>query len=640
MNHRILLTLCLALSAAESVHSQPLIKIAFVSDRDGNDEIYSVHPDGSDLANLTGNPADDHSPAWSPDGQRIAFVSDRGGDNDIYTMTADGTDVTNLTGDAEDDQRPAWSPDGARIAFISTREGQIDLYVMGTDGSGAVNLTMGAPGRITDGPFWSPEGSRLAFVAERDVYLVDYDGDNLTNLTQDQGSTRGPSWSPDGQRLAYTAPRNAPFSSPVYAEGSTIPVRDLFRVDVDGEGLVNLSNSLSKESAPAWSPDGTSIVVTIDRYGYEGSMAFYDETDLCLYVYSAEGSTGRKLFCSDDTHHYRTVDFPAWSPDGTMVAVQVTRRTVDRRGALDEDSGDIDIFVVPVDGSRPLNLTDHPARDHQLAWSPPLARTAGAGVFVVDTTGDMGDRDPGDGRCADEEDSCSLRTAIEEANSSAGIDTIFFAIPGPGPHTIVPMPALPAILEPVVIDGTSEPDFMGTPIIELNGSRAGSGNTGLRVRAGDSVIKGLVINRFDADGIVLEGPGNNLLQGNYIGTDISGTAGVGNGGDGVHVASGAHNTIGGRDGAGGNIIAFNGGNGASIAAGASNAILKNAIHSNGGIGIDLGRDGVTDNDDDVDANQGQNAPVLHAATTAHVISGTLDSGASSTFLIELFLNDA
>ena len=484
MNCRILLALCLAL-VAESAHGQPLVKIAFVTDRDGNDEIYTVQPDGSDLVNLTRHPAADHYPAWSPDGRRIAFVSDRDGDNDIYTMTAGGTDVTNLTRDAGDDQRPAWSPDGTRIAFLSNRDGESDLYVMASDGSSPVNLTMGAVARngrrlpITDGPYWSPDGSRLAFrsafvhprVPTRRLYLVDADGDNLTELTSDRYFSR-PSWSPDGQSLAYTAQSLSPASADAY-RGAL--VRDLFRVDVDGEGRVELSDHLDRQGNPAWSPDGTSVVVTVDPYyGWEASTAHWWGFNRCLYVYSAEGGGERELFCTDVDEGSSpffgqlrggALDSPAWSPDGTMVAVELTGHARD---------GDVDVFIVPVDGSRPQNLTDHPARDHQFAWSPPLAPASGGGLFVVDTTGDADDRDPGDGRCVDEEGACSLRAALEEANAVVGGRVVIhFDIPGAGPHTIVLNAPLPTIVEPVVIDGTTEPDYGGTPVVRLVGSLAG-----------------------------------------------------------------------------------------------------------------------------------------------------------------------
>ena len=137
-------------------------RIAFVSDRDGNEEIYVINTDGSDVTRLTDNEATDEGASWSPDGLRIAFVSYRGllSDFEIYVMNADGSDVRRLTHGGRDIE-PSWSPDGLRIAFASYRGLQFDfeIYVMNADGSDVRRLTHG--GRNAD-PSWSPDGRRIA----------------------------------------------------------------------------------------------------------------------------------------------------------------------------------------------------------------------------------------------------------------------------------------------------------------------------------------------------------------------------------------------------------------------------------------------------------------------------------------------
>ena len=84
--------------------------IAFISDRDGNFEIYVMNADGSAQARLTSDPAFDGGPAWSPDGSKIAFRSLRDGNSEIYVMNADGSGQTNLTNHPADDEEPAWNP--------------------------------------------------------------------------------------------------------------------------------------------------------------------------------------------------------------------------------------------------------------------------------------------------------------------------------------------------------------------------------------------------------------------------------------------------------------------------------------------------------------------------------------------------
>ncbi len=96
--------LCLPIHAT---HAQTLMensRIAFVADRDGNDEIYLMRVGGSELVNLTNHPSADVDPAWSPEGDRIAFASSRDGDFDIYVMDRDGSHVTQLTSGSEADR--------------------------------------------------------------------------------------------------------------------------------------------------------------------------------------------------------------------------------------------------------------------------------------------------------------------------------------------------------------------------------------------------------------------------------------------------------------------------------------------------------------------------------------------------------
>lgn len=152
----------------------------------------------------------------------------------------------------------------------------------------------------------------------------------------------------------------------------------------------------------------------------------------------------------------------------------------------------------------------------------------------------------------------SLRQAILNANASAGLDEIAFDISGAGPHTIQPLTALPTITDPLVIDGTTEPDFAGTPIIELDGSNAGA-VSGLAIASGNSIVRGLVINRFAGfefgqGGIFVSGSGN-VIEGNFIGTDVTGTLALGNDLGVYLLATG--NTVGGTTEAARNLISGN-----------------------------------------------------------------------------------
>jgi titin len=167
-------------------------------------------------------------------------------------------------------------------------------------------------------------------------------------------------------------------------------------------------------------------------------------------------------------------------------------------------------------------------------------------IFTVTNTNDSGDG--------------SLRQAILDANRGPFANTIAFNIGGGRVQTIQPTSALPAITNRVVIDGTTQPGFAGAPLIVLNGGRAGTGVDGLVITGGSSTVQGLVINGFAGSGIVLQTNGNNLILGNYIGTDVTGTTAAGNGADGLTISSN-NNHIGGTTAGARNVVSGNQGEG-------------------------------------------------------------------------------
>lgn len=182
----------------------------------------------------------------------------------------------------------------------------------------------------------------------------------------------------------------------------------------------------------------------------------------------------------------------------------------------------------------------------------------------------------------------SLRQAILDANGNAGADMITFNIAS-GYQTISLTSVLPLITDTVIIDATTQSGFAGTPLIEINGAGfASATENGLELgeNADNSVIRGLVINRFITNGIYLNGADNVTIAGNYIGTNSIGSTALGNG-VGIYVeTTSTGNLIGGSTAADRNIISGNTTNNITIA-GSSNSVFGNYVGTNaaGTIGL-------------------------------------------------------
>lgn len=176
-------------------------KIAFSSDRDGNDEIYSMNSDGTGQTRLTNNTVGDTDPVWSPDGRRIVFARGSGVEVDIYVMNRDGTGQTRLTTRPGREYGAQWSPDGIKIIFMQIDEvlHTSSIYVMNNDGSALTRLSPTDPQVSDFSPSWSADGITIAFGCIRSICAMNADGSNRITLAigGGQGYTT-PRWSPDG----------------------------------------------------------------------------------------------------------------------------------------------------------------------------------------------------------------------------------------------------------------------------------------------------------------------------------------------------------------------------------------------------------------------------------------------------------
>ncbi len=204
------------------------------------------------LVQLTSGPANDASPAWSPDGGKIAFASDRDGPLDLYVMNADGSGITRLTSNVGFAGAPAWAPDGERIAFDCrpTAGANTDICASNSDGSGFVRLTTHPAD--DSGAAFAPTDGRIAFATRRFgatfELVIGAPGGQVQRVGTGTPGVQ-PAWSPDGTRLAYMDPDSVSYTGRCYFDGGAnnaddfcVPVNDLFVVNVDGSGKAQFAS--------------------------------------------------------------------------------------------------------------------------------------------------------------------------------------------------------------------------------------------------------------------------------------------------------------------------------------------------------------------------------------------------------------
>lgn len=365
-------------------------RVAFVSFRDGNFEVYVARADGSNATRLTVDAGSDVYPAWSPDGTRIAFVSARDGDGDIFIMDSDGSSPTKLMNSPFVHRSPAWSPDSAEIVFVSSPAGTESLYLVNTDGSydpkwqpvcnvsacerhdqgsGCQSVTDG--GAVTDGtpcsysdpaacagfpyvcfqpsltgspfptisPAWSPDGGLIAFVSNptgtHEIYLINSDGSYETkwhpvcnvSACRTGDAEAGCLDAPDRAPCDYRDPKACNDFSYICFQPSLSPQ--------DG----------ADDLEPAWSPSGAQIAFRSNRDGN-------DE----IYVMDSDGSNQVNL-----TNSQALEASPAWSADGARIAFTSSKRF--------EENLEAEVYVMDANGSNQVDISNAQGDDFGPTWS-------------------------------------------------------------------------------------------------------------------------------------------------------------------------------------------------------------------------------------------------------------------------------
>ena len=261
-------------------------KIAFVSKKQSQSDIYTINYDGSEMKRVTSHESILIGPRWSADGRYLAFTSYKDGRPEGYVRDLkNGTDKKiasfeglNLCG--------SFSPDGSKLLLTLSKEGNEELYILELDSMKLSRITHNYS--IDVSPTWSPDGNKIAFVSNRSgspqIFVMDSDGNNARRITFEGNYNTSPSWSPRSDRIAYEGMINGKFQ--------------IFSTDAEGNNLLQLTFDNAKNEYPSWSPSGRQIV-------YSSKVSAKNK----ICIMNANGLNVRVLMESANSSL-----MPAWSP--------------------------------------------------------------------------------------------------------------------------------------------------------------------------------------------------------------------------------------------------------------------------------------------------------------------------------------
>jgi TolB protein len=236
-----------------------------------------------------------------------------------------------------------WSQDGQRLAFDGIGVGgEFDIYVADWNGNHIINITNSPVDELY--PTWIPDSSQISYAGYTEgkcrIYSSDPDGTGRVKLLNTVDIyCHGPhNWSPDGKQIIFTSPPNYP--------------GNLYTANPDGTDLFQITDAELESLSPATSPDGSWIVFTRDVKVELGGL------NPNLYLIRTDGTDETVLLDDKDSRQF----LPAWSPMGDWIAFDM--RTYDTNGnAVD------DIYLIKSDGTQLINVTNTPdVNESGLAW--------------------------------------------------------------------------------------------------------------------------------------------------------------------------------------------------------------------------------------------------------------------------------
>lgn len=240
---------------------EPNGKIIYNSKQDGNFEVYIMKSDGSNPKNISNHPKTDYAFCRSKKGKSIYFYSNRNGNDEIYKMNIDGSAIENITNHSASDRVPEVSKNGKWIAFQSDRDEKSgEIYLMNLESKNTIRLTNND--LYEESPCFSSNGKKMLFTRQikekkdtleinnGEIFILDLKTKKEIRLTHKDGFDSGAKFSPNQKQIAF------------YGKDEKTGNYDIFIMNTDGTNIINLTNDALEDYSPTWSPDGNWLAFT------------------------------------------------------------------------------------------------------------------------------------------------------------------------------------------------------------------------------------------------------------------------------------------------------------------------------------------------------------------------------------------